>query len=61
MRFLPVIGFWTIWFTPAIFVISLIEAIKAIKDWRDYGKYGFVCCVSLMLIVIPMYAMLMYV
>ncbi len=59
MRFLPLIGYLTIWFTPIIFVTSLIGAIKAIKEGRDTEKYTIACCISLMLIVIPIYIMLM--
>lgn len=60
MEFLVGVGFYTIWFTPAIFIINLIGAIKAIKEERETGKYTVACCISLMLIVIPMYMMLIY-
>ncbi|WP_353093336.1 hypothetical protein [Tissierella praeacuta] len=60
MQFFGIVGYYTIWFTPAIFVINLIGAIKAIKEGRQVEKYTIACCISLMLIVIPMYMMLMY-
>ncbi|CAK7086019.1 MULTISPECIES: hypothetical protein [Tissierella] len=61
MQFLVGVGFYTIWFTPIIFVTNLIGAIKAIKEGRQTEKYTAACCISLMLIVIPIYMMLMYV
>lgn len=60
MQFFVVVGFYTIWFTPVMFVVNLIEAIKAIKEGRQTEKYTAACCFSLMLIVIPMYMMLLY-
>ncbi|MCF6465956.1 hypothetical protein C3E90_08715 [Clostridium sp. Cult2] len=60
MRFLLAIGYLTIWFTPIIFVTSLIGAIKAIKEGRDTQIYTIACCISLMLIVIPIYIIFMY-
>lgn len=60
MRYIPAIGFYTIWFTPIIFVTSLIGAIKAIKEGRGTEKYTIICCISLMFIVIPIYIMLLY-
>jgi len=61
MQFIAVIGFYTIWVTPIIFVVNLIGAIKAIKEGRQTEKYTIACCISLMLIVIPIYMMLMYI
>jgi hypothetical protein len=60
MQFIIGLGYYTIWFTPIIFVTSLIGAIKAIKDGEETKGYTLSCCISLMLIVIPMYMMLMY-
>ncbi len=53
MEYLPVIGFYTIWFTPFIFVYTMIGAMKAIKEERDPIIHTIACCISLMLIVIP--------
>jgi len=61
MKFIAVIGFYTIWVTPIIFVVNLIGAIKAIKEGQQTEKYTIACCISLMLIVIPLYMMLMYI
>ncbi len=61
MHFLLIIGFYTIWFTPIIFVMSLIGAIKAIKEGRNTKKYTIACCISLMIILVPMYIMLLHV
>jgi len=41
-------------------VTSLIGAMKAIKEGQDTEKYTIACCISLMLIVIPIYIMLMF-
>lgn len=59
MNTLIVVGYYTIWFTPAIFVINIIRAIKAIKNNEETSLYTFIASLSLMLIVIPMYMMLM--
>lgn len=59
MMFIVGIGFYTIWFTPIIFISSLFEAIKAIHEGRDSTSHKVACCISFMLIVIPMFLMLL--
>lgn len=49
------IGFYTIWFTPIVFVCSLIGAIKAIKEERETKEYTIACSISFMMIIIPMF------
>ena len=55
MEFIVIIGIYTIWFTPIIFVYNLIGAMKAIKEERETKNYTTACCISFMLIVIPIF------
>ncbi|WP_160723062.1 hypothetical protein [Isachenkonia alkalipeptolytica] len=49
------IGFYTIWFTPIIFVVNLIGAMKAVKEGRETTVHTGACAISLLLIVIPIF------
>ncbi len=55
MTALIVIGYYTIWFTPIIFITSLIGAMKAIKDGTDHKGYTIVCVISFWLIIVPIF------
>jgi hypothetical protein len=48
-------GLFTIWFTPIVFVASLLGAIKSIYKGESMGKNAIVCAISFWLIVVPIY------
>lgn len=54
-----VIGYYCIWFTPIIFILSLIGVMKSIKEGKETSGYTKACCISFIMIVIPMYCALM--
>ncbi len=45
----------TIWFTPIIFLSSLIKIIKLIFEGKDYKLYLIACLISFWLIVVPLF------
>lgn len=46
--------------TPIIFVTNLIGAMKAIKEGKETKSYTIACCISLMMIIIPIFSALIY-
>jgi hypothetical protein len=49
------VGFHTIWFTPIVFVLSLIKIIKAIKEGEEHKGHTVACVVSFWLMIVPIF------
>ncbi len=49
------IGFYTIWFTPIVFIVSLLGAIKSIHSGESMKGNAIICAISFWLIIVPIF------